>query len=81
MEEKKLENNIIEVLNNLHKDEKHQEIIDKIEALPSEEKNSEIIGILARAYNNVENYEKALEVVHLHDDDFKFNNDELDLEI
>jgi len=27
------------------------------------------------------NYEKALEVVHLHDDDFKFNNDELDLEI
>ena len=26
-------------------------------------------------------YEKALEVVHLHDDDFKFNNDELDLEI
>ena len=58
-----MENNIIEVLNNLHKKEKHQEIIDKIEALPSEEKNSEIIGILARAYNNVENYEKALELL------------------
>ena len=53
MEEKKLENNIIEVLNNLHKDEKHQEIIDKIEAFSSEEMNLEIIGILARAYNNV----------------------------
>ena len=62
MEEKKLENNIIEVLNNLHKKEKHQEIIDKIEALPSEEMNPEIIGILARAYNNIENYEKALEL-------------------
>ena len=63
MEEKKLENNIIEVLNNLHKKEKHQEIIDKIEALPSEEMNPEIIGILARAYNNVDNYEKALELL------------------
>ena len=63
MEEKKLENNIIEVLNNLHKDEKHQEIIDKIEAFPSEEMNLEIIGILARAYNNVDNYEKALELL------------------
>ena len=58
-----MENNIIEVLNNLHKDEKHQEIIDKIEALPSEEINLEIIGILARAYNNVDNYEKALELL------------------
>ena len=63
MEEKKLENNIIEVLNNLHKDEKHQEIIDKIEAFSSEEMNLEIIGILARAYNNVDNYEKALELL------------------
>ena len=58
-----MENNIIEVLNNLHKDEKHQEIIDKIEAFPSEEMNLEIIGILARAYNNVDNYEKALELL------------------
>ena len=58
-----MENNIIEVLNNLHKDEKHQEIIDKIEAFSSEEMNLEIIGILARAYNNVDNYEKALELL------------------
>ena len=58
-----MENNIIEVLNNLHKDEKHQEIIDKIETLPSEKMDPEIIGILARAYNNVDNYEKALELL------------------
>ena len=58
-----MENNLIETLNILHKEGKHQEIIDKIEALSSEEMNSEIIGILARAYNNVDNYEKALELL------------------
>ena len=58
-----MKNNLIELLNSLHKEDKHQEIINKIEALSSEEKNSEIIGILARAYNNVENYEKALELL------------------
>ena len=55
-----MENNLVEKLNILHKKVKHQEIIDKIEALSSEEMNSEIIGILARAYNNVDNYEKSL---------------------
>lgn len=58
-----MENNLVEKLNILHKEGKHQEIIDKIEALSSEEMNSEIIGILARAYNNVDNYEKALELL------------------
>ena len=58
-----MENNLIETLNILHKEGKHQEIIDKIETLPSEEMNPEIIGILARAYNNVNNYEKALELL------------------
>ncbi|CDA07567.1 tetratricopeptide repeat protein [Fusobacterium sp. CAG:649] len=58
-----MENNLVEKLNILHKKVKHQEIIDKIEALSSEEMNSEIIGILARAYNNVDNYEKALELL------------------
>ena len=58
-----MKDNIIEVLNNLHKEEKHQEIIDKIETLPSEKMDPEIIGILARAYNNVDNYEKAVELL------------------
>ncbi|MCY7007322.1 tetratricopeptide repeat protein [Fusobacterium simiae] len=58
-----MENNIVDFLNKLHKEGKNQEIIDKIEVLPNEEKNSEIIGILARAYNNVDNYEKALELL------------------
>lgn len=58
-----MENNLVELLYNLHNEEKHQEIIDKIELLPNEEKNTEIIGILARAYNNVDNYEKAVELL------------------
>ena len=69
-----MKNNLIELLNNLHKEGKHQEIIDKIEALSSEEKNSEIIGILARAYNNVENYEKALELLKSIEDTGKNTN-------
>ena len=58
-----MKNNLIELLNTLHKEAKHQEIIDKIEALPNEKKTPEIIGILARAYNNIDNYEKALELL------------------
>ena len=50
----------IEDLSNLEKD---QEIIDMIEALPAEQLNNEIIGQLARAYINVQNYEKAIEVL------------------
>ncbi|WP_427170525.1 tetratricopeptide repeat protein [Fusobacterium nucleatum] len=58
-----MKNDLIELLNTLHKEEKHQEVIDKIEILPNEEKTSEIVGILARAYNNVDNYEKAIELL------------------
>ena len=43
--------------------DKHQEIIDMIEGLPTEQLNNEIIGQLARAYINVQNYEKAIEVL------------------
>ena len=55
--------NLIELLNILHKEERHQEIIDKIESLSVEEMTNEIIGILARAYNNVDNYKKAIELL------------------
>lgn len=50
----------IEDLSDLEKD---QEIIDMIEGLPTEQLNNEIIGQLGRAYNNVQNYEKAIEVL------------------
>ena len=52
---------LLEKIEKLHELEKYQEIIDTIEALPAEQLNTDLIGQLARAYNNVENYEKALE--------------------
>ena len=54
---------LLEKIEKLHDLEKYQEIIDLIEALPAEQLNTDLIGQLARAYNNVENYEKALELL------------------
>ena len=54
---------ILEKIERLHDLEKYQEIIDLIEALPAEQLNTDLIGQLARAYNNVENYEKGLEIL------------------
>ena len=42
---------------------KYQEIIDLIEALPTEQLDTELIGELGKAYNNIENYEKGLEIL------------------
>ena len=47
----------------LHDLEKYQEIIDLIESLPAERLNTELIGKLASAYNNIENYAKGLELL------------------
>ena len=58
MKEKLLEK--IERLNELLK---YQEIIDLIEALPTEQLDTELIGELGRAYNNVGNYQKGLEIL------------------
>ena len=54
---------LLEKIGKLHEAEKYQEIIDLIEALPAERLNTELIGQLARAYNNVENYAKGLELL------------------
>ena len=54
---------LLEEIERLHDLEKYQEIIDLIEALPAERLNTELIGQLARAYNNVENYTKGLELL------------------
>ena len=43
--------------------EKDQEIIDMIEALPAEKLNNELIEQLARAYMNIQNYKKAIELL------------------
>ena len=54
---------LLEKIEKLHELEKYQEIIDLIEALPAEQLNTDLIGQLARAYNNVENYAKGLELL------------------
>ena len=50
----------IDTLDNL---EKYQEIIDMIEELPVEQLNNQIISEQGRAYNNIGEYEKAIEIL------------------
>ena len=54
---------LLEKIESLNEIEKYQEIIDLIEALPAEQLNTELMGELGRAYNNIENYAKALEIL------------------
>ena len=54
---------ILEKIEKLHDLEKYQEIIDLIEGLVKEELDTDLIGELGRAYNNVENYQKGLEIL------------------
>lgn len=46
-----------------HKAEKHQEIIDALEQIPEAERFFETTSLLARAYNNIEEYAKAAELL------------------
>ena len=46
-----------------HKAEKHQEIIDALEQIPEAERYFETTSLLARAYNNIEEYAKAAELL------------------
>ena len=43
--------------------DEHQKIVDLIEGLPADERDAEAIGLLARAYNNLGSYAKALELL------------------
>lgn len=46
-----------------HKAEKHQEIIDALEQISEAERDFETTSLLARAYNNIEEYAKAAELL------------------
>ena len=54
---------LLEEIERLHDLEKYQEIIDLIEGLPKEQLDTDLIGELGRAYNNIENYKKGLEIL------------------
>jgi len=58
-----LKEELLGKIERLHDLEKYQEIIDLIESLPAERLNTELIGKLASAYNNIENYAKGLELL------------------
>lgn len=47
----------------LHREDRNQEIIDIINSLPKEELTYNILGKLARAYNNNDEYDKGMEIL------------------
>ena len=53
----------IEKLDNWHKSEEHQKIVDSILDLPESERDYNLIVLLARAYNNLEDYENAVKLL------------------
>ena len=58
-----LKKELLEKIGKLHEAEKYQEIIDLIEGLPDKQLDTDLIGELGRAYNNIENYKKGLEIL------------------
>lgn len=54
---------LLQELDYLHEEEKHQAVIEKIRELSSENLSSDILGKLARAYANLGNYEEALKIL------------------
>ena len=58
-----MKEDILQKIESLYDLDKHQEIIELIEALPAEQLNAEIVSELGRAYNNNGEYEKGLEVL------------------
>ena len=52
---------ILEEINQLHENDEHEKIIDIITEIPEDERSAELFSLLARAYNNIEKYDKALD--------------------
>ncbi|MNK35099.1 SMI1 / KNR4 family protein [compost metagenome] len=51
----------LDQLTDWHEADEHQRIVDTVLAVPEEERNYEAVSRLARAYNNLDLYEEALE--------------------
>lgn len=68
----------IREINSLHSKDEHQKIVDMIEALPENKRTPELVGLQARAYNNLgrtsddmENFVKAIELLHSVENELK----------
>ena len=58
-----MNNAFTEHLELLHQEDKHEEIINEILAIDEDKRSYDLISMLARAYNNVEQYENAIELL------------------
>lgn len=56
-------NSLLERLNQLHQDERHQEIVELIEKLPAKERDFDVQNLYARALNNLDREADALAVL------------------
>ena len=56
-----MDRQLIEQIEYLHKQDKHQKIIELIYSIDENERDYIIISLLARAFNNVQNYDEALD--------------------
>ncbi len=57
-----MKKSLLKQLDKWHEENEHEKIITEILNLDEEDKTPEIIGKLARAYNNIDEYEKGIEV-------------------
>lgn len=54
---------LVETISKLHDDDNHQKIVELLTVLPGDEMTDEYKSLLARAYNNLEEYDKALSLL------------------
>jgi tetratricopeptide (TPR) repeat protein len=59
----KMDSEFIKQLNEWHDNDEHQKIVDAIEQMPLAEHDFEVTGLYARALNNTERYQEALDLL------------------
>ncbi|PYE44300.1 SMI1/KNR4 family protein [Paenibacillus barcinonensis] len=59
-----MDKELLEQINTWHAEENYALIVQRLEKLPESEQDYETIGQLARAYNNVQNYRKAIRLLY-----------------
>lgn len=59
----KMKKQLLEKLDQWYGEGKHQQIVDAILEIPSADRDYELTGLLAVAYNNLDKYDKAIELL------------------
>jgi len=58
-----MEKDLLEQLNLWHQDGEYEKIVDRISDIPEQDRDYDLVGHLARAMNNLERYEEALQLL------------------